>query len=732
MITYVIKSSLSLLVLFGLYWFLLSKEKLFVFNRFFLVASVVFSLIVPFISIPVNFKVTPQLAEIIPSGDFVIPEISTLEFSHIPSEDSPDQTFTENQPEVINFSTILLVLYISGVVFFLVRFLKNIFILIRRTRLSNKISFDGYTVVMTNDKTGPCCFFRSIFLNRDDYLKGRIAREILDHELEHIRQSHTFDIILIELVKIFYWFNPVHILYERAIRINHEYLADNGVISDKSDVTGYADKLLSFITGSGNISLTSSSNNSFTRKRLIMMMKPGSGRFIYGARIAITLFLGTTLFLLLSFKESDKQPLLPDLSGMGTEVTQSIVRGIVLNEEGKPLKEATIVCMVSEHASSGMTIGSDGRFAINNVQADNSLIIGCFGYKTQTIKPDFTSEMIIKLTKDPNSPEIKNVYFRNPDFTPSNALVTINGVILDNKGTLKVNPGEVESYKILKEKEATSKYGEKGKDGVLEIVLYGNQPGSKGKKRSVGTASDSSKYITLLSVNQVSNKGELIDIPVLNLQSASVWIYHDTPAKKKKELRTIGIMTRDFYKVKGTVVNKKGKPLSGVSVSATDNPVKEISDKEGRFVIEDVRANTMLEFSLPGYRPYYLATGSVAFTMDLTIELEKNNVPEKDVYVKAEIMPQYPGGDAELRKFIITNVNYPEAAREQKAKGTVIVRFVVNTKGNVEDVQILQRVHPAIDAEVLKIVGKLQQFIPGSQGGKPVKVYYTVPVTFAL
>jgi len=140
----------------------------------------------------------------------------------------------------------------------------------------------------------------------------------------------------------------------------------------------------------------------------------------------------------------------------------------------------------------------------------------------------------------------------------------------------------------------------------------------------------------------------------------------------------------------------------------------------------------MLEFSLPGYEPYYLVTGSVAFTMDLTIELEKNNVSEKDVYVKAEIMPQYPGGDAQLRKFIITNVNYPKAAREQKVKGTVIVRFVVNTKGNIEDVQILQRLHPAIDAEVLKIVGRLQQFIPGSQGGKPVEVYYTVPVTFAF
>ena len=268
---------------------------------------------------------------------------------------------------------------------------------------------------------------------------------------------------------------------------------------------------------------------------------------------------------------------------------------------------------------------------------------------------------------------------------------------------------------------------------MLEIVLYGNQPGSVGKKRANGAASDTSKYITLLSVNHVSNKGELIDIPISNLQSASVWTYPNTIPNKNKKLRFIGIMTRDFYKVKGLVINKNGKPLSGVSVSVTDNPAKEISDKNGRFVIEDVRENTMLEFSLLGYKPYYLATSGVVFTMEMTIELEKNNAPEKDdIYVTAEKMPQYPGGEMELRKFIATNLNYPEEARAQKAEGVVIVRFVVNTEGNIEDVQLLQRIHPAIDAEVLRIIGKLEPFIPGSQGGKLVNVYYTLPITFAL
>ena len=158
-----------------------------------------------------------------------------------------------------------------------------------------------------------------------------------------------------------------------------------------------------------------------------------------------------------------------------------------------------------------------------------------------------------------------------------------------------------------------------------------------------------------------------------------------------------------------------------------------ISDKDGRFLIQDVRDNTMLEFSLPEYKPYYLATGGAVFTNEMKIELEKENGTEKnEIYKTAEKMPQYPGGDMELNKFIAMNVIYPEAARTQKAEGVVIVRFVVNTNGNIEDAQIVQKVHPDLDAEVLRVVSKLERFIPGSQGGRPVNVYYILPITFAL
>jgi hypothetical protein len=633
MITYILKSSLSLLLLFGLYWFLLRKEKLFVFNRFFLMASVVFSLVIPFIYIPVNFQVTPRLVEIIPAYHNEIPEISTTGNIITPNVNIK-QVYVENETAAINIFAILLLLYFSGVVLFLIRFLRNIYIINRRTKLSVKIGFKNYQIVLTNEKTIPCCFFRSIFLNREDYMNGRIDKELLNHEVEHARQSHTIDIIVIELIKIFYWFNPVFILYDRAIRLNHEYLADNGVISDNFDIIIYSDKLLSFITGRSNMSLTSGLNHSFTRMRLNMMLKSRSGNIIYGMRIAMTLCMVTVFFLILSFRESGEQPSANDLSETGTEMNQNIVRGIVMTEDGKLLAGAKVSTTRTDNNTYITSTSFDGHFTIDDLSAGTPILITYQGFIGQTLKADFTSEIIVKLVRDPEYkgkimiPEIQNVNFRNSDFAPAEALVVIDGVIIDYKANLKLNPGEIQTFKVLKGKEATDKYGDKGKAGVVEIMLYGNKGGSPGKRQAVSNnaPTDTSGYIKYLSINHITNKGEAINIPVSNLQYISVWTYHDIDNIDKKELRSIGIMTRDYFKVKGKVVRENGKPLQGVRISASDNPVNVTSDREGRFLIEDVREGALLEFSLPGYKSYYLSTlYEVAFNEELTIELSKES-----------------------------------------------------------------------------------------------------------
>lgn len=728
MTTYVLKSSLCLIIFFGLYWFLLRRVKLFVFNRFFLILSIVFSLVVPFISITVDIPTVPNL---IPANEYFTPELRSVS-NNIADTPGIIQVSSYGQRMPAKTSEILLAIYVSGVIFFLIRFLRNIHFLWQRTKSSEKIPFKGYRIVLIPASINPCCFLKSIYLSKSDYLNSTIDQALIDHELEHAKQYHTIDIILIELVKIFYWFNPVHILYDRAIRINHEYLADNEVIRNKSDIRNYTEKLLSFIACNINISLTSASNHSFIRKRLIMIMKSGSGRFNYGSRIAAALCFGALLFLSMSFKEGDNKISENYFPGPITEITQNVVRGIVMTNDGIPLPGATIKTDLTNNQSVETISGFDGRFNLNDVQSGASLLIGYRGFKAMTIKADFSSEMIVKLARDPNFKDDiiidveQTVNFRHPDFSPANALVVIDGKIKDFKENLTFKPDEMRSFKALKGVDAIKKYGEKGKDGVIEITNFVN------KTRS-GPAPDSSKYRTLLRVNTTSNKEELIDIPITNLQYVSVWTYHYLDKTDKKELRSISIRTRDYFKVKGRVVSESNKPLSGVKITATDNPAVETSDKDGRFIINDVREGALLEFSLPEYQSYYLNTlYEVAFNLDLTIQLEKDGKEKNEIYQTAEKMPEYPGGNMELLKFIAMNTQYPEVAKTEKAQGKVIVRFIVDSEGKVKDAVISEGVHPALDSEALRVVGKLSRFIPGSDGGKPVSVYYYLPITFSL
>jgi len=101
-------------------------------------------------------------------------------------------------------------------------------------------------------------------------------------------------------------------------------------------------------------------------------------------------------------------------------------------------------------------------------------------------------------------------------------------------------------------------------------------------------------------------------------------------------------------------------------------------------------------------------------------------------YVVVDEMPMFPGGDEALLKFIAENTKYPEASKNQKIEGRVIVRFCVTAKGAVTMISILKSVTPELDAEAVRVVQTLPTFKPGRQSGKDVPVWYMVPITFAL
>ena len=95
-------------------------------------------------------------------------------------------------------------------------------------------------------------------------------------------------------------------------------------------------------------------------------------------------------------------------------------------------------------------------------------------------------------------------------------------------------------------------------------------------------------------------------------------------------------------------------------------------------------------------------------------------------------MPEFPGGELAMRKYLADHVQYPEIAKENGLSGKVFVQFVVNQKGEIENVKIARGVDPALDKEAMRVVQSLPKWKPGSQLGKPVRVSFTVPINFQL
>jgi protein TonB len=118
----------------------------------------------------------------------------------------------------------------------------------------------------------------------------------------------------------------------------------------------------------------------------------------------------------------------------------------------------------------------------------------------------------------------------------------------------------------------------------------------------------------------------------------------------------------------------------------------------------------------------------VDFT-DMTTEEEEEDAP---VFFIVEEMPEFPGGEQALHKFLASNIEYPVIAQENGIQGRVYVKFVVNTDGSITDVEIARGVDPSLDKEALRVVRSMPKWKPGKQRGKAVRVSYTVPINFVL
>ena len=122
-----------------------------------------------------------------------------------------------------------------------------------------------------------------------------------------------------------------------------------------------------------------------------------------------------------------------------------------------------------------------------------------------------------------------------------------------------------------------------------------------------------------------------------------------------------------------------------------------------------------------------------AIMATLSINAQSEGTPvEETVYDVVEEMPQFPGGPSALFEYLSNNLQYPVVAEENGVQGRVIVTFIVEKDGSISNAKVVKAVDPSFDKEAIRLVESMPNWIPGKQNGEPVRVKYTVPVTFRL
>jgi len=284
MIAYILKFIACSALLLILYHWLLEKEKMNTFNRFYLLFGLVFSALIPLLVLKIPIQNISTIVENMPST-------SSLQGGEIIS------SALGNHPPTIlantTWQTLLWVIWGMVSLCMLARFCYNFYVLQKKIKGNIIVQNKNHQIVLLTEAIIPFSFGRYIFVDQQAYQQAAIAAEILLHEQAHVEQRHTLDILFVELMLVVAWWNPVVWLYRKAMMLNHEFLADEAVIGYIRDTSTYQYLLLDNIGQSTHLMMASSFNYLITKKRLIKMNKNTLKNRILMLQAAVVLFVGT-------------------------------------------------------------------------------------------------------------------------------------------------------------------------------------------------------------------------------------------------------------------------------------------------------------------------------------------------------------------------------------------------------------------------------------------------------
>ncbi|MGN7708855.1 M56 family metallopeptidase [Chryseobacterium sp. 22543] len=247
----ILKIVLCSSIFIAVYYLFLEKERMYRFNRWYLLSAILLSYIIPLINITIQrpeAETKPQI---------------------IIEETAQQMVFIQPEPESFNWMNIIWAIYAVITLFLLI---KSLFALLAVRRIQGeKQIYEDYNILLTSESLSPFSFWNTIYMGKSYMENNVIDQRIFLHEKAHIDQKHSIDLVILNLLKIFTWFNPVLFLYKKAVITNHEFLADEAVLKKNYNIKEYQNLILEEILSRQNPSLTHSFNFNNTKKRFIMM-----------------------------------------------------------------------------------------------------------------------------------------------------------------------------------------------------------------------------------------------------------------------------------------------------------------------------------------------------------------------------------------------------------------------------------------------------------------------------
>ena len=413
---YILKSSVCLILFYLFFRLLLSKETFHRFNRMALLGVLFFSLLIPCIEVTTRHQVEVHQAVLSIEQLLLMAEL----------EATPANVGAVQETPTISWVQIVLLVYLAGILFLVCRNIYSLICLFRLVHSGKHEKLEkGVTLVVHNQEIAPFSWMKYIVISRKDLEEN--GREILIHEMAHIHHRHSVDLLVADICIFFQWFNPGAWLLKQELQNIHEYEADETVINEGVNAKEYQLLLIKKAVGTRLYSMANSFNHSKLKKRITMMLKEKSNPW---ARLKYLYVLPLAAIAVTAFARPEISEKMEEISAVKVNDLAEIVEKKSEENVVKELVDTT----------------------------KNKVVV--VGYRTEKKDSVLTSgKKKVAISVQGISGEGK-------------PLVIINGKESDREVVNALNPERIESVSVIGPEKAIKIYGEKAKDGVMDIKLY--------------------------------------------------------------------------------------------------------------------------------------------------------------------------------------------------------------------------------------------------------------------